>query len=299
LSAGAHTVSETGLATYAATINGDCASYGSITLALGDVKTCTITNDDIAPQLKIVKNAVGGDDAFGFTVTGPTSMSKTITTSGGTGDTGFFAINAGTYSVAETVPVGWKLVSSSCSSGTPASLTVSLGEEVTCTFSDQASFSAVTNLKNNQFRLIYTPFSPGPFKMAASNPGEFFDNVVFFTGSATGTVTLEISVPYPFVTQGSQPIHVFDGYTPGDFTSHGADITSKFTITGTSSKTPSNALAITLGDYTPPVSLGTTEVNIELTGPAPASGIVYVVIHLDYGFKGSNGWSGTPKTTGT
>src|SRR5205085_2448485 len=45
-SAGAHTVSEAGDAAYAAAIGGDCASDGSITLNPGDVKQCTITNDD-------------------------------------------------------------------------------------------------------------------------------------------------------------------------------------------------------------------------------------------------------------
>jgi len=42
--AGAYTVSETPQGTYVPTISGNCASDGSITLALGDVKSCTITN---------------------------------------------------------------------------------------------------------------------------------------------------------------------------------------------------------------------------------------------------------------
>lgn len=45
---GLHTVSEAPDSAYAPTIGGDCAADGRITLALGDVKTCTITNDDIA-----------------------------------------------------------------------------------------------------------------------------------------------------------------------------------------------------------------------------------------------------------
>lgn len=44
---GLHTVSEGNDTQYTAVIGGDCASNGTITLALGDVKTCTITNDDI------------------------------------------------------------------------------------------------------------------------------------------------------------------------------------------------------------------------------------------------------------
>lgn len=46
---GSHTVSETSDAGYTSVIGGNCAANGTITLALGDVKTCTITNDDIAP----------------------------------------------------------------------------------------------------------------------------------------------------------------------------------------------------------------------------------------------------------
>jgi hypothetical protein len=47
---GSHTVSEDSDSEYVSVIGGDCAADGTITLALGDVKTCTITNDDIAPS---------------------------------------------------------------------------------------------------------------------------------------------------------------------------------------------------------------------------------------------------------
>lgn len=45
---GVHTISETSSSGYTSVIGGNCAANGTITLALGDVKTCTITNDDIA-----------------------------------------------------------------------------------------------------------------------------------------------------------------------------------------------------------------------------------------------------------
>ena len=47
---GSHTVSETSNSNYTSSIGGDCAADGTITLALGDIKTCTITNNDIAPS---------------------------------------------------------------------------------------------------------------------------------------------------------------------------------------------------------------------------------------------------------
>ncbi|PIR84203.1 hypothetical protein COU18_00410 [Candidatus Kaiserbacteria bacterium CG10_big_fil_rev_8_21_14_0_10_51_14] len=45
---GTHMVSEGDHTGYTSTIGGDCASDGSITLAAGDIQSCTVTNDDIA-----------------------------------------------------------------------------------------------------------------------------------------------------------------------------------------------------------------------------------------------------------
>jgi hypothetical protein len=57
---GAHKVTEVGVFGYAAMIKDDCAANGDITIAAGDNKTCTIVNNDIAPQIEIVKIVVGG-----------------------------------------------------------------------------------------------------------------------------------------------------------------------------------------------------------------------------------------------
>ena len=58
--AGSYTVSESNRAGYqAGTWGGDCAAGGTIELAVGDAKTCTLVNDDLPPELKIVKSAVG------------------------------------------------------------------------------------------------------------------------------------------------------------------------------------------------------------------------------------------------
>ena len=37
---------------------GDCAANGTVTFALGENKTCTITNDDMAPKLTLVKTVI-------------------------------------------------------------------------------------------------------------------------------------------------------------------------------------------------------------------------------------------------
>lgn len=58
LVAGTYVVSEDVNASYAPSFSGDCDASGNITLASGEDKTCTITNDDIAPGLPASINVV-------------------------------------------------------------------------------------------------------------------------------------------------------------------------------------------------------------------------------------------------
>jgi uncharacterized repeat protein (TIGR01451 family) len=55
---GLHTVSETSSSGYTATIGGDCATDGTVTLAAGEIKTCTITNR------QVVLPASGGGGSY-------------------------------------------------------------------------------------------------------------------------------------------------------------------------------------------------------------------------------------------
>ncbi|MGH9910644.1 MAG: Ig-like domain-containing protein, partial [Nitrososphaerales archaeon] len=55
---GIHTVSETAILGYTATISGDCAADGSITVPLGDSKTCTITNKNKTPTITVIKKII-------------------------------------------------------------------------------------------------------------------------------------------------------------------------------------------------------------------------------------------------
>ncbi|MBI5310168.1 MAG: DUF11 domain-containing protein [Actinobacteria bacterium] len=58
LPAGSYVVGETQQEGYTSSIWGDCAANGSVTLAAGQSKTCTITNNDVInPAISIVKSA--------------------------------------------------------------------------------------------------------------------------------------------------------------------------------------------------------------------------------------------------
>ncbi|NPV55371.1 MAG: sortase, partial [Anaerolineae bacterium] len=137
LNAGRHTASETSQPGYTASAwGGDCAADGTVSLALGESKTCTITNDDQAGTL-IVKKVVVNDNGgtlgaadFSFSVDGGTPVSFE---SDGQND---LTVPAGTYSVTEPVVSGYTTSYNNCTD-----LVIPIGGSATCTITndDQAA----------------------------------------------------------------------------------------------------------------------------------------------------------------
>lgn len=131
LLSGTHVVSETGLLGYSASVwGGDCTSNGSITLAPGDVKSCTITNSDVQPQLKVVKLVVNDNGGTAVVSDFTLNVGNTVVTSG---DTNGF--NAGTYTVGETGPSGYA-ASFSGDCDTNGQVILNIGDTKTCTITN-------------------------------------------------------------------------------------------------------------------------------------------------------------------
>lgn len=108
------------------------ATPASIVLTANTTVTCTFTNVQLG-SIVIDKTAAGGDGTFAFTSL--TLGSFSIETTAGTGSRSFTNLMPGTFAVAETVPTGWDLASSTCTDqSTPGAITVGAGQTVTCTF---------------------------------------------------------------------------------------------------------------------------------------------------------------------
>ncbi|MFN7015425.1 MAG: hypothetical protein ACK4ON_14260, partial [Bacteroidia bacterium] len=128
---GQYIVSEDGDNGYSATFSGACDSDGKVTLNPGDDKTCVITNDDISPELTVIKKVVnddGGDlqpSDFTMQVSG-TDVSK-VSFEGSDFPGVTVTLDAGNYSVDEINHDGY-----SKSLGTDCSGTISVGEKKTC-----------------------------------------------------------------------------------------------------------------------------------------------------------------------
>lgn len=141
LNAGTYSVTEDPDAGYAPSFSNGCAG----TIGVGEARTCTVTNNDIAVVIPPVEPVPGHIVVRKVTV--PTASTQAFPfiadydadgfslAHGGSVDSG--ELRPDTYSVVETATAGWNLTSASCSDGsTPASIDLGAGETVTCTFTN-------------------------------------------------------------------------------------------------------------------------------------------------------------------
>ena len=153
LMSGTYVVSESGGPSgYAFTgFSGDCDSSGNVTVVAGQTKTCTLTNNDIAPKLhlrKVVMNDNGGTATVAdFTLTadgtGSNDLSGTSPVDSGAG------LQADTWALSETSVAGYTASAWSCVGGTQngSNITVGIGGEATCTVTNDDQAASITVYK--------------------------------------------------------------------------------------------------------------------------------------------------------
>ncbi|MEZ4662231.1 MAG: choice-of-anchor D domain-containing protein [Caldilineaceae bacterium] len=144
LDAGSYSITETTAAGYTVSYSADCTG----TIALGESRSCTVTNDDIPPgsgTLTIVK-AAAPESSQPFNFSSPTLGPFTLIDDGSSTDRRVFVVGANTnHAVTETVPAGWTLQSATCDNGSPVDdIFVAEGASVTCTFTNAAIPGSIT-----------------------------------------------------------------------------------------------------------------------------------------------------------
>jgi hypothetical protein len=134
--AGSYTVTETGVSGYVASFSGDCDSSGELTLAPGENKQCTITNDDLPGSITLIKNVInnnGGtataNSAWGLKIDGNTVPNNTSV-----------AVTANSnHFINETGRLGYHFVSitgAGCPASTSTPIVLNEGESITCTITN-------------------------------------------------------------------------------------------------------------------------------------------------------------------
>ncbi|WP_454259443.1 DUF7507 domain-containing protein [Pseudoxanthomonas mexicana] len=156
--AGTYALSETGgpaaytASTWSCVKNGGAAvSANSISLVGNDVATCTITNNDQAATLTLVKTVVNDNGgtatvtSFPLTATGPT----TITGVSGAAAVTNRPVNAGVYTLSEVTAAGYAAGAWSCTAGTlsGSQLTLANGQSATCTITNNDHPATLTLVK--------------------------------------------------------------------------------------------------------------------------------------------------------
>ncbi len=160
-------------------------------------------------------------------------------------------------------------------------------------------------MNESQFRLLFTPNVQGwpSYKLNASNPGQTFYNAIAENeGCTAGDVeTFTVRVPFPYVTVGGMPVHVYDGALVGGETVDG-HIQEETCFVPPDETVAEYPIMISLEDWAnggvdnPDVACDTVvypnsdetqaycefEVQAEYT----ASCQLYLNIHLDFGLKG-------------
>lgn len=156
-----------------------------------------------------------------------------------------------------------------------------LGSSSIVTTSGLCLFDYDDSTDGRQFKLIFTPdvpTNPSLYRLTASNPGQFYYNV-FFVGDVEVGDEFTIYLPFPFVTQGAVPVHVYSSLNTGPYGCliPVGDITYKFDVAPQTIGLEGSYDVF--GDYA----------EITLTATESLSGFVYIAVHLDYGLKKSIG----------
>ena len=140
---GTYTAGETLLSGYTFEgYSGDCDSSGATTVALGESKTCTLTNNDQQAYITVVKkvtNDNGGSaapDDFLLTLDGA-SVSSGVAV----------PVNPGTYTAGETLLSGYTFEGYSGDCDSSGATTVALGESKTCTLTNNDQQAYITVVK--------------------------------------------------------------------------------------------------------------------------------------------------------
>jgi predicted extracellular nuclease len=226
---GSYSVGETGPSGYSASFSADCSG----TIALHETKTCTVTNDDIAPTLTVNKVVDPATDTGTFNLQIDGSTAGTGAAVGDGGSTGAVPVNAGSHTVGETAAGSTNLsdyvttIAGQCNADGTVSLAP--GENKTCMITNTRKPPVVSQITASglcqQFSAGTAPdlptlgsggqveYSLKKDKVSQTNPGTFFYWVKVAVGAGATSAVVDQSLLTGNFTRlfslgsGSQPVY--------------------------------------------------------------------------------------------
>src|SRR5204862_158606 len=122
---------------------GDCAANGTITLAPGDNKTCTVTNDDKAPKLTLVKTVINNNGGTKQVSDFPLFVNGSPVTSGGVTTLSANVL----YTATETSDPGYAASAWGGDCSANGTITLAPGDNKTCTITNDDKAATLTLVK--------------------------------------------------------------------------------------------------------------------------------------------------------
>ncbi len=193
LDAGSYNVDESSPPAYTPSYSADCA--GSI--AIGQHKTCTVTNDDVAPQLTVIKNLVdfGGPHTpsdFTMHVNG-TDVSPNAFPGNSSGTA--VTLNPGSYNVIESGPAGYTATYSQECNGS-----IDIGQQKSCTITNTAEPASIKVNKDVEPSEVWEPGGDVEFIIDVWNNGPIRPIIVTdiddsYFGNLNSECDLPVEVP--------------------------------------------------------------------------------------------------------
>ena len=94
--------------------------------------------------------------------------------------------------------------------GPACSLGNNCGDDANCITKLDCEAAEGECVNENQFNLSFSPDMQNwpAHKAGSTQPGQTFYNALYSGDTAT---TMTIMIPYPYITKGGQPVHVYDG----------------------------------------------------------------------------------------
>lgn len=240
-----YTVAENALPSGWDFVNVDCSASTGVTPSIAgtqvtfsidsneDVLDCTYHNQ-ARGTIIVEKITDDGSGSFNFTSATLSPSPFTLTTStagnGGKDSRTFSNLAAGTYDVAESVPAGWTLVSSTCSDGSaPSAIGLSGGETVTCTFHDKRDTGSILITKMRKHAADGPGAHPHAGVTFTITGGGLSPSGVNVVTNASGQACLDGLVLSSFVGDYTVTETVPGGYAADGNTAKTVNVTTKST----------------------------------------------------------------------
>ncbi|HSE81558.1 MAG TPA: hypothetical protein VLA87_07660 [Gaiellaceae bacterium] len=215
-------------------INGATVTFAIDNTA--DILDCTYRNQ-AKGTIIVEKITDDGQGGFSFTSSTLTPSPFTLTTTGagaaGKDSRTFGDLAPGTYDVAETVPASWNLVSAACDDGSdPASIGLSAGETVTCTFHDTREKGAIIITKTRKHAADGPGDHPHPGVTFTVTGGELPAGGVTAVTNSSGVACVDGLVLSSFVGDYTVTETVPAGYHADGATAKTVTVTTEATCAG-------------------------------------------------------------------